>query len=236
MDELRELTQLWQVGVAKREQAHDSGIYHWDDPGATPEALGVTGAKTGPTLKKILAVNTGTGKPVHPARIDKTKNEWYTAQGIEFYVDFEFCSDLNDDFSKLPEKGGQPLIFMIGCGHLENGSWRFKSFVTPDLSEAEEIRIINEWVEYMSNVRDGLEPHNDKPRVFHWSHAEVTQLENAYNSASVKSIMNVRNGQSQAGMGSSEALIRGRTHSGAKCPRIWLDNLRLTPRECIMDL
>ena len=182
-DELRELTQLWQVGVAKREQAHNSGIYHWDDPGATPEALGVTGAKTGPTLKKILAVNTGTGKPVHPARIDKTKNEWYTAQGIEFYVDFEFCNDLNDDFSKLPEKGGQPLIFMIGCGHLENGSWRFKSFVTLGLSEAEEIRIINEWVEYMSNVRDGLEPHNDNPRVFHWSHAEVTQLENAYNSA-----------------------------------------------------
>ena len=182
-DELSELTQLWQVGVTKREQAHNSGIYRWDNPCATPEALGVTGPKTGPTLKKILEVNLSTGKPVHPVRIDRAKNEWYTAQGIEFYVDFEFCSDLNDDFSKLPEKGGQPLIFMIGCGHLENGTWNFKSFATAKLSEAEEIRIINEWVAYMFAVRDRLEPYNDNPRIFHWSHAEVTQLERAYNSA-----------------------------------------------------
>ena len=61
-------------------------------------------------------------------------------------MDFEFCSDLNDDFSKLPEKGGQPLIFMIGCGHMENGEWQFKSLVTENLSAGEEIRIIQEWL------------------------------------------------------------------------------------------
>ena len=38
--ELKELTQLWQVGVAKRKEAHAAGIYRWDDPHITPAAVG----------------------------------------------------------------------------------------------------------------------------------------------------------------------------------------------------
>ena len=91
-------------------------------------------------------------------RIEKTRGEWHPTPKVEFYVDFEFCSDLNDDFSKLPEKGGQPLIFMIGCGHVENGEWQFKSLVAENLSAGEEIRIINEWVDHMGSVRDRLDP------------------------------------------------------------------------------
>ena len=105
---------------------------------------------------------------------------------MEFYVDFEFCSDLNDDFSKLPEKGGQPLIFMIGCGHVEHGEWQFKSLVAEHLSAGEEIRIINEWVDHMGSVRDRLDPQNGIPRVFHWSAAEPTVLDKAYNSAKAR--------------------------------------------------
>ncbi len=184
--ELKELTQLWQVGVAKRKQAHEDGIYRWDDPQVTPAAVGVNGSRTGPTLEQLLAVNTGGGPPVRPSRIEKTRDEWHTTPAVEFYVDFEFCSDLNDDFSKLPEKGGQPLIFMIGCGHVEEGQWRFKSLVTNNLSEGEELRIIQEWVRHMSAVRDRLDPANGKPRIFHWSAAELTALENAYNSARLR--------------------------------------------------
>ena len=101
-------------------------------------------------------------------------------------MDFEFCSDLNDDFSKLPAKGGQPLIFMIGCGHIENGEWRFKSLVTGNLSEAEEIRIIQEWVDHMQSVQERLDPQNMIPMIFHWSAAEPTVLTNAYNSAKAR--------------------------------------------------
>ncbi len=185
-DELKELTQLWQVGVGKREQAHEAGLYRWDAPRLMPDAVGVKGAKTAPTLRQILAVNTDGGPPVRPLRIEKTREEWHTAPRLEFYVDFEFCSDLNDDFSKLPEKGGQPLIFMIGCGHMEGEEWQFKSLVTKDLSEGEELRIIREWVEYMAGVRDRLDPSNEKPHIFHWSAAELTALENAYNSARIR--------------------------------------------------
>ncbi len=177
--ELKELTQLWQVGITGREQAHAHGIYRWDDARITPAVVGVGGATNGPILEQVLAVNGGGGTRLRPARIEQNREEWHDAAEVEFYVDFEFCSDLNDDFTNLPVKGGQPLIFMIGCGHVENGDWIFKSLVAHELSLAEEARIIREWVEHMAEVRDRLEPRNWEPLVFHWSHAET----NAYRSA-----------------------------------------------------
>ena len=181
--ELKELTQLWQVGVRKRKQAHADGWFRWDAPGLMADAVGVSGESQNPILKRLLAVNTYNGPPVLPQRIENTRAEWHTPSAVEFYVDFEYCSDLDDDFSKLPEKGGQPLIFMIGCGHVEGGEWKFKSLVADHLTEDEELRIIREWVKHMSAVRDRLDPGNSQPRIFHWSHAEVTVLEKAYNSA-----------------------------------------------------
>lgn len=182
--ELKELTLLWQVGVAKRELAHEDGFYRWDDPLLTPDAVGVSGPKMGPTLDRLLAVNASQdGPPVLPELIGATRSEWFVPSGLEFFVDFEFASDLNDDFSKLPAKGGQPLIFMIGCGHVENGQWKFGSWTADRMDEVEELRIIREWVRHMAEVRDRLDPGNERPRLYHWSPAEVTALESAYNSA-----------------------------------------------------
>ncbi len=186
-DELKELTSLWYVGAKNRYAAHERGIYRWDDPRLTPADLDIKGKTISPTLAKLLAVNADDEhSPVLPARIVATRRDWHIPSGMEFYVDFEFCSDLNDDFSNLPEKGGQPLIFMIGCGHLENGDWRFKSLVVDDLTEDEELRIISEWMAHMSATRERLDPSSGKPRVFHWSQAEVIALETAYNSAKTR--------------------------------------------------
>ena len=181
--ELKELTQLWRVGPGGRSAAQSAGFLRWDDQGLTPEAVGINGASQRPVLEQIIAVNSDGGPPIRPARIERTRAEWHDCPLVEFYVDFEFCSDLNDDFMGLPERGGQPLIFMIGCGHLEDGEWQFRSFVAELLSEEEELRIIQEWVYHMSVVRDRLDPGDAQPRIMHWSHAEVTAIENAYNSA-----------------------------------------------------
>ena len=123
---------------------------------------------------------------VLPERIERTRAEWHATPNLEFFVDFEFCIDLDDDFAQLPDKGGLPLIFMIGCGHVENDQWQFRSFATDSLTEEEELRIIREWVQHMERVRGRLDPDNPQPPIHHWSHAEVTQLENAYNSARVR--------------------------------------------------
>ena len=184
-DELKELTSLWFVGAKNRDAAHERGIHRWDDPRLTPADVGIKGTRA-VRLERLLEVNTdGKHPPVRPTRISNTRESWHTPAGVEFYVDFEFCSDLNDDFCNLPEKGGQPLIFMIGCGHMESGEWRFKSLVVDDLTEEEELRIIREWAAHMSAIRDRLDP-GGKPRVFHWSQAEVIALETAYNSARVR--------------------------------------------------
>ena len=102
---------------------------------------------------------------------------------LEFYVDFETVSDLDDDFARIPEKGGQPLIFMIGCGHMEKGEWQWSCFTVDALSEDCEAHAIDGWFAHMETVRQRLDPDGEEPRVFHWSHAELTTLETAFNSA-----------------------------------------------------
>ena len=51
------------------------------------------------------------------------------------------------------------------------------------MTEDEELRIIRGWVDHMREVQARLDPDNPQPRIFHWAHAEKTQLDNAYNSA-----------------------------------------------------
>ena len=149
--------------------------------------MGVTRASTASTLARILSVNRAADGPVvQPPRIGACREEWHPTPPLEFYVDFEIVSDLADDFSRLPERGGQPLIFMIGCGHVEAGEWRFESFVVDALTEPEEARIIEGWLAHMEQVRRRLVPQLAAPRLIHWSQAEVSFFERSYDSAKAR--------------------------------------------------
>ena len=72
---------------------------------------------------------------------------------------------------------------MIGCGHIEGGRWSFQSFVVDALTEDDEAGMIDGWLSHMEAVRQRLAPGGDPPKVIHWSPAEVTNFESAYNSA-----------------------------------------------------
>lgn len=179
-----ELTLLWQVGPDKRNEANSRGIIKWTDPECTATALGVTGPTTGPILQAILSINqSDAGDSVLPSRVTAGENMWRNVPGLEFYVDFETVSDLNDDFSKTPRRGGQPLIFMIGCGHIENGNWKFECFIAESLSEQSEVKIIEQWLSHLESTRHRVSSNQEEVPVFHWSQAELSNLENAYNSA-----------------------------------------------------
>ena len=183
-NELQELTLLWQVGTSGRNASHEHGVFEWSDPRVTAALVKVTGPKRIPVFEAILDINRSEeGPPVRPAQIVAAASEWRASPPLEFYVDFETVSDLADDFSQIPQRGGQPLIFMIGCGHIENDSWNFRCFVADQLTEEAEARVIDDWTEYMTSVTKRLMPEGDTPRVMHWSQAEVTTLETAYNSA-----------------------------------------------------
>ncbi len=178
-----DLTQLWWVGAAKRRDANREGITRWTDARVTPKALAIEGRTTAPKLQALLDVNRDSeGPPVRPARVQSARAEWIEEAPAEFYVDFETVSDLDDDFSGIPTRGGQPLIFMAGCGHVEEGKWKFECFISDRLEEPSEARVIDEWFEHMTAVRDRLAP-GANPKVIHWSPHETLSLETAFDAA-----------------------------------------------------
>lgn len=170
-----DLTRLIFVSPANRVSAFDQGFTRWTDPDLTIEALGVTGAAQGPRLQAVLDVNRGAGPPVQPAVVDAARDQWHVPGDVEFFVDFETVSDLDDDFASIPRRGGLPLIFMVGCGHLENGEWRFTCFTADELSEECELAVLQEWFDHMASVTERLAP-GSEPTVFHWAQHERTEL------------------------------------------------------------
>ena len=177
-----DLTALYGMGVQARDEANARGLSDWRDMGVTPRSLGVTGTLTAVRLGALLDVNRTPGPGVRPARVGAARSEWIDRPSVEFYVDFETVSDLDDDFSAIPARGGLPLVFMIGCGHVENGHWQFKCFVAEQLSEPAEATAIEQWLDHMAEVQERLDP-GSRPRVIHWSDHEVSSLEKAYNAA-----------------------------------------------------
>ena len=75
------------------------------------------------------------------------------------------------------------MIFMIGCGHVEAGDWRFECFVADSLDLGIEAAIIERWLGHMEEVRRRLAPELAEPVVFHWSPAESSGLTDGLKSA-----------------------------------------------------
>ena len=60
------------------------------------------------------------------------------------------------------------MIFMIGCGHVEDGEWRFRAFVADQLNEPSEAHMVEAWQQHMTDSSSASE----RPRLFHWTRAE----------------------------------------------------------------
>ena len=181
--ETEDLTVLYQVSATKRNLANKSGFTRWSDPLLTPEDLGVNGESLKPRLAAFLEVNKTDGDSlVLPNKIQSERSLWQPKPKLEFFVDFETVNSLKDTFDEFPNQSGQDLIFMIGCGHMEEGDWQFECFITDRLTETEEARIIDEWFDYMNLVQSRLDTGNNA-HIYHWSAAEVNFLQKASNSA-----------------------------------------------------
>ena len=185
--ELQELTLLWNVGITARSLAHSQGITRWTDPRLSAEIVGMTSGEKIETLNRILQVNQGRGlASVLPHRIEAAREAWLPRRPLEFYVDFESVSDLNDDFNKMPERSGTPMVFMIGCGHVEGGEWVFRQFTAGMLTAGEERRVLEEWFAHMAMVKKTIDPEGSLPLIFHWSPAERISLAAEYNSVAFR--------------------------------------------------
>jgi hypothetical protein len=186
--ETHELTAMWYLGAEKREAllARTPAICRWDDSALCAEVAGVRGEVVAPRFDAILEVNRDiNGPPVRPNRVTVHEGEWRAPEPLEFFVDFETVSDLDDDFSQLPTRGGQPLIFMVGCAHVEDGQLRFRCFTADALTPESEAQVLDAWFGHMAEVQQRL-GFVGEPKVFHWSPAERTSLVTAYNSAQAR--------------------------------------------------
>ena len=202
--QIGEPTQVWQLGVDVRKDLVRHGSGDWRNSAFRMDLLGNGNGSTTARRTTMLGMNRNPDAPlVHPRVLDWARDEWAVPEPLEFFVDFETTSNLDDDFLNLPEIGGQPLIFMIGCGHWEpidelarkdaswslnpaKRRWIFKVFYTEALTEHEEKRIIFEWHEHMDEVRKSTPGAPIKPKVFHWSPAETRTYSMGSDSAFVR--------------------------------------------------
>jgi hypothetical protein len=164
----------------ERARAHAVGITRWDDPRLDAAVFGVS-AKESAILNAVLEVNRDGGEPLRPARL--REGDWRRHAPIETYVDFEFLQDLADDFSSFPRKGGQALIFQIGCGTYREGAWRFRQFTVDDLSLEAEARMIDDWLTFLRRLCSDAATDIRESRLVHWSPAEQSNFERAYDNA-----------------------------------------------------
>ena len=180
---LGELTLLPRMNPALRRAAHDRGITRWDDAAASANALGISGEASTGQLDGVLAANRSSTPVVLPDRIVVPDMTWRTKGQVELYVDFETVNSLDDDFGDLPAPGGQPLIFQVGCGWMRDGDWHFDQWTADRLDEPSEVRMIDAFVKRIRGFVADADRPLDEARIFHWSPAEVSTLESAYNSA-----------------------------------------------------
>ncbi len=185
---LGELTLVSHVGLRVRGAAHGRGVTRLDDPRATAAFLGLAGQNGGRVVDAILACDRARDHAyVRPPRIAADDGVWRQPAPVECYVDFETVNDVLDDLSTFPERGGQSLIFQIGCGRCLEGSWDFRSFTATALTAEAEADAIDEWIEHLREL--AADAGADWPsgvRIFHWSAAETSAIENAYRSAAVR--------------------------------------------------
>ena len=181
-EQMKEITQIWNVGPVSRDMAIASGATGYDDSALSglvgdplnPLSLAHSVKRHGPLMAKMISINQKPKEKSNPAPGAALKGPLPKGE-VEFYVDFETVVNTNDDFLNFPHKGGQDLIFMIGCFHIDgSGAKIFKEFTTKKLTLPEEDRIITEWLDHMDSVRNGR-----SHKVFHWTDAEKVWVENA---------------------------------------------------------
>jgi hypothetical protein len=180
---LADLTLLPRVNTAHRARAHDMGVTRWDDPRVSSELLGLSGEREAAIVDAVLAVNRPGGETVRPERMVRASQAWRQPAPIELFVDFEFLQDLGDDFAAFPRKGGQSLIFQIGCGTYRGGEWDFRQFTVDELSLAAEARMIDAWLAHLNTVAANAGADIGAARLVHWSPAETSNFERAYDNA-----------------------------------------------------
>jgi len=185
--ELNEITRMWNVRYNHRTELHDMGYTRLEQIDDLIGLLQIKDWKYAPTMQAIHEINQESCKDlILPAKIESTKFDWQDDAPIEFFVDFETVSSLGDTLENFPLQLDTTLIAMIGLGYVEPGTkkWIHEDFSTERLTQHQEHKIIQKWLNYMTKVEKKwmVEP-PAQHRVWCYSKAEANFLEEQVNSA-----------------------------------------------------
>ncbi len=193
----KDITAVWRLTPTQRNRVFNKGIRSWDHKDCNTKNLGMTDNKISRTIDEILAINRENNKNNNSKLINKSINitslkdikdnrfDWKHKYPTDFYIDFETISEQlgkQDSMNITNSQAIHQLIFMIGVGYELNNKFHYKVFKLNSLSLKEEKRILKEFRKFISALKKDLDPTNKYiSRLFHWSNAEKSMLENAFN-------------------------------------------------------
>lgn len=156
--DIGEITSIWNIGVKHRNKALLKDIRTWKDRRCTTENLEINGVRTN-IIDRIMDINRQNKDKIRPQIITNNVNNWKSSEN-EVFVDFETLADIFSDFENLPNQDSTDIIFMIGVGWQENGSWKYKNYICNSATYSEEYRIMNEFIQFLKD--------RGNPKVNYW--------------------------------------------------------------------
>jgi uncharacterized protein len=141
------------------------------DPIAIPfEQIKGLGPKKSKLMRAILEANRSK-KPIKPDKKFLPAGRQY-----EFFVDFEYFTNVNVDFEKQwPGLEGHEMVFMVGVGKRVNETWSFTSFEAKGEGAGEEQVMFTAFIEHLNRETHGNATNPGEIVLFHWTGAEVWQ-------------------------------------------------------------
>jgi uncharacterized protein len=159
------------------------------DPAKIPfEKCKGLGPKRSKVMRAILQANrSGKGIPPDVALAPPKKQR-------EFFVDFEYLTNVNVDFEKQwPTLEGREIVFMVGVGQVTNDKWSFKSFVSVGESSEHEREMFLQFIQHLNQETQGCATDPSKTVLYHWTGAEVWQSRRASDRQSFDAVHPLRN-------------------------------------------
>jgi len=173
-DRNHEITSIWNCGIKNRKNAFKHKIKKWSHPKLNSNILSI-GGKNGILIDKMLNINRSNKDLIMPKKIKSKYNNWRNINDLSFYLDFETINKVAFELKEWEEMeinqfNGNDLIFMIGIGYSINNIWSYKSFIVEDLSDNNQIDIINKMFNFIKQICG--ENRVYEPNIYHWSNFE----------------------------------------------------------------
>ena len=135
------------------------------------EIKGIGSSRAGHLYAVLKANKSGKHTPVPASYVPKKV-------GLEVFIDYEWLSDINVDFTKDPPNlDGCEMLFQVGAGFWKRGKWIYRQFVAAEESHKAELKMLKEFQGFLEEI--GVFDPAKKAVCYHFAPAEPQQTERA---------------------------------------------------------